>query len=86
MRVHGSFRTDSTIAAHAAVRHGLGLGHGPFWQIRELLERGALEIVLEDFEAPRMPVQLVFPPSRMLPAKTRLFADLIAERLKHERL
>jgi DNA-binding transcriptional LysR family regulator len=86
VRVSGSFRTDNTTAVLAAAHHGLGLGYGPFWMIRDLFDRGALEIVLEDFEAPRMPVQAVFPPSGMPPAKTRLFADLLAERLKHERL
>jgi len=86
VRVSGYFRTDNTAAAHAAVCHGLGIGFGPFWQIRDLFDRGALEIVLEDFEAPRFPIHAVFPPSGMPPAKTRLFADLLADRLKRERL
>lgn len=86
VRVKGAFRTDNTASVHAAVREGLGIGYGPFWQIRELLDHGALEIVLAEFETPRFPIHAVFPPSRMAPAKTRLFADILAERLKHERL
>ncbi|HEX9330067.1 MAG TPA: substrate binding domain-containing protein, partial [Reyranella sp.] len=86
VRVKGAFRTDNTASIHAAVCQGLGIGYGPFWQIRELLDGGALEIVLAEFETPRFPIQAVFPPSGMAPAKTRLFADLLAERLKHERL
>ena len=86
VRVSGCFRTDNTAAIHVAVCHGLGIGYGPFWQIRDLFDRGALEIVLEDFEPPRIPIHVVFPPSGMPPAKTHLFADLLAERLKHERL
>jgi DNA-binding transcriptional LysR family regulator len=86
VRVSGCFRTDNTAAGLAAACHGLGLGYGPFWQVRDLLDQGALEIVLAEFEAPRIPVQAVFPPSGMPPAKTRLFADLLAERLKRERL
>jgi DNA-binding transcriptional LysR family regulator len=84
--VTGCFRTDNAAALHAAACHGLGIGYGPFWQIRELFDRGALEIVLENFEAPRIPIQAVFPPSGLPPAKTRLFTDLLVERLKHERL
>jgi DNA-binding transcriptional LysR family regulator len=86
VRVEGCFRTDNTAAVHAAARHGLGIGYGPFWQIRDLFDSGALEIVLEDFETPRVPIHAVFPPSGMPPAKTRLFADLLADRLKGERL
>jgi len=86
VRVGGCFRTDNTAAMHAAACHGLGLGYGPFWQIRELLDRSAVELVLEDFEAPRIPIHAVFPPSGMPPAKTRLFAELLAQRLKRERL
>ncbi|MGD9883476.1 MAG: LysR family transcriptional regulator [Reyranella sp.] len=86
VRVAGRFRTDNTAAARSAVCEGLGLGYGPFWQVRDLVDTGALEIVLENFETPRFPIQAVFPPSGMPPAKTRLFADLLAERLKHERL
>lgn len=86
VRVTGPFRTDNSAAVHAAVCHGLGLGYGPFWQIRDLLQQGALEIVLDTFEAPRAPIYLVFPPSGMPPAKTRLFASLLADRLKREHL
>lgn len=86
VEVKGRFRTDNTAAVHAAVLQGLGIGYGPLWQIRELLDTGALEVVLEEFEPPRMPVHAVLPPSGMAPAKTRLFVDMLAERLKHERL
>jgi DNA-binding transcriptional LysR family regulator len=86
VRVKGTFRTDNTASVHAAVCQGLGIGYGPFWQIRELVDQGALEIVLAAFETPRFPIHAVFPPSGMAPAKTRLFADLLAERLKGERL
>jgi DNA-binding transcriptional LysR family regulator len=86
VRVGGCFRTDNTTAAQAAVCHGLGIGYGPFWQIRDLVDLGALEIVLEDFEAPRFPIHAVVPPSGMPPAKTRLFVDMLAEKLKRERL
>lgn len=86
LQVNGRFRADNTTVAHAAACHGIGIGYGPFWQIRELVDHGALEIVLAEFEAPRMPVHAVFPPSATPPAKTRLFVDLLAERLKRERL
>jgi DNA-binding transcriptional LysR family regulator len=84
--VRGCFKTDNTVAAREAAHHGLGLGYGPFWQIRELVDQGALEVVLGDFEPPPIPIHVVFPPSGMPPAKTRLFVDLLAEKLKDEQL
>jgi DNA-binding transcriptional LysR family regulator len=86
VQVGGGFRTNNTTTAQAAVCHGLGIGYGPFWQVRGFIDRGMLEIVLEEFEAPRIPIQAVTPPSAMAPAKTRLFIDMLADRLKHERL
>ena len=84
--VSGAFRTDNVAAAHAAARGGLGIGYGPLWHIIDHIDRGALDIVLEKFEPPQMPVHAVFPPSAMAPAKTRLFTDMLAEKLTHERL
>jgi DNA-binding transcriptional LysR family regulator len=86
VRVSGCFSTDNASAAQAAACCDLGIGYGPYWQIRHHLDRGALKVIMEEFEGPRMPVHAVFPPSGMPPAKTRLFADLLAERLKRERL
>jgi DNA-binding transcriptional LysR family regulator len=84
--VSGAFRTDNTAASHAAACRGLGIGYGPFWQIIDLVDRAALQIVLDKFEAPKMPIYAVFPPSAMAPAKTRLFTEMLAERLARERL
>lgn len=86
VRVHGRFRSDNAAATHAAVAAGLGIGLAPLWQIRGLLDEGAVEIVLERFEDAEMPVQAVWPSSRLTPTKTRMFVDALAAHLKHERL
>lgn len=86
VRVSGRFRTDSTAAGHAVVARGLGIGFAPLWQIRDLVEAGRVEVVLQAFEGPGLPIHAVLPPSRILPAKSRLFVDLLAERLKGETL
>jgi hypothetical protein len=49
VRVHGRLHTDSTAAAHAAVARGLEIGRAPLWQIRSLVDAGAVEVILEDF-------------------------------------
>ena len=86
VRVNGRFRTDSLAAATAAVQRGLGLGLAPFWQIRDLLDQGLVEVLLEKYEAARFPVHAVFPPTRMPIAKTRAFVDVLADRLERARL
>jgi DNA-binding transcriptional LysR family regulator len=58
----------------------------PLWQIRGLVDHGAVEVILDEFEAAKIPIHAVWPPSKMPLAKTRLFADFLAARLKRERL
>jgi len=74
--------TDSTAASHAAVAGGLGIGRTPLWQIRDLVDQGAVELVLEDFEPAKLPVYAVWPASKISAEKTRLFVALLASRLK----
>ena len=56
IRVRGRFRTDGAAATHAAVAGGLELGLAPLWQIRGLVDDGAVEIILEDFETANLPI------------------------------
>jgi DNA-binding transcriptional LysR family regulator len=83
--VRGSFRTDSTPAIHAAVVAGLGIGLTPLWQIRGLIDQGAVELVLEEFEATKLPINVVWPSTKRLSLKARLFIDLLTARLRRER-
>jgi DNA-binding transcriptional LysR family regulator len=86
VKVRGRFRADSTAATNAAVAQGLGLGYSPLWQVCGLVDRGEVEVVLEAFEAPRVPVHAVWRPTRAPLANARLFADALAARLRRERL
>lgn len=85
-RVQGRARSDSTAATIALVASGAGLGLAPLWQIRELVDRGAVELVLEKFEAAKVPIFAVSPPGRLPATKATLFIDLLAARLKQARL
>ncbi|MBS0224388.1 MAG: LysR family transcriptional regulator [Proteobacteria bacterium] len=86
VRVGGRFRTNSTPAIHAATAAGLGLGFTPLWQIRALIDRGEVEVVLEEFEATRIPIHAVWPATRQPAMKVRLFTDLLASRVRRDRL
>lgn len=86
VQVNGRLRTDSAAATHAAVVRGLGIGYTPLWQIRSLVDQGLVEIILEEFEPAKVPIYAVWPPTKIPLAKTRLFVDLLAARLKRENL
>lgn len=78
--VDGRFSSDNAAACNAAVAAGLGIGIASLWQVRELIDQGRLQTVLDDWQLPGQPVHIVWPPGRQLPARTRAFIDFIAAR------
>ena len=70
-----------TNSADAAVGHavrGGGLAMLLSYQAAEALTAGRLEIVLEEFEPAPLPIQIVYPTTRLLSAKVRAFVELCA--------
>ncbi len=49
------------------------------YQAAEAIKAGRLNIVLAKFEAPPLPIHIVYPTSRLLSAKVRSFIDLVVE-------
>jgi DNA-binding transcriptional LysR family regulator len=86
VRVNGRFRADDTATTYAAVAQGLGIGFTPLWQIRDLVDRGDVELVLVPFEPPTVPIHAVWHGSKLTPAKTRLFIEFLTEQLECDRL
>lgn len=77
--------TGSDAAIAAAVR-GAGIVYLPAYQAKEEVEQGALEPVLQAWSGDALPVHLLHRESRFGSAKVRSFIDLLAERLRAERL
>jgi DNA-binding transcriptional LysR family regulator len=86
IRVGGRFRSDSTAATNAAVACGVGIGFAPLWLVRSLVDRGEVEIILENFEMARIPIHAVWLPTKVPLAKAQIFTDALIARLKRERL
>jgi DNA-binding transcriptional LysR family regulator len=86
VRVSGRFHSNSAAAIRAAASEGVGLAQLPLWQIRELVEEGALAVVLQEFETEGMPIQLVWPPTKAPLERMRRFTDFLANGLKAELL
>ncbi|MDM0078145.1 LysR family transcriptional regulator [Variovorax sp. J2P1-59] len=75
--VSGRFRASDSAAVVQAVVEGLGIGFTPLWQIRDLLERSKLELVLTTYEVAPVPIHAVWAEYRHVPAKTRQFIDFL---------
>jgi DNA-binding transcriptional LysR family regulator len=86
VKVGGRFRTSGAMAANAAAVQGLGIANAPLWQVRALADSGKIELLLTRFEPPPVAIHAVWPATRVLPARTQLFIDFLASRLKKERL
>lgn len=86
IRVQRRFRTNSAAAMHAAVAAGAGIGRAPLWQIRPLVDAGAVEVVLQDFEVSKLPIYVVWSSTTMQPARNKLFTDFLSARMKGARL
>jgi DNA-binding transcriptional LysR family regulator len=86
VKVQGRFRSNSAAAIRAAASEGIGIAQLPLWQIRDLVDEGALAIVLPDFEPEGMSIQLVWPPTRAPLERMRRFVDFLASALKTDLL
>ena len=73
------FAVNSADAAIQYAEAGGGLTRVLAYQAADALKRGRLRIVLPQFELPALPINIVYPTSRLLSAKVRTFIDLVVE-------
>ncbi|MBI3525256.1 MAG: LysR family transcriptional regulator [Betaproteobacteria bacterium] len=61
-----------------------GLGFGTFisYQVAPYLAQNQLKVVLEKFETPPRPINIVYPHARLLPARTKVFIEWIRQELR----
>jgi DNA-binding transcriptional LysR family regulator len=65
-----------------AARDGLGILAQPTYIIQEDLENGRLVRVLDDWDLPRLTMNIAYPSRSFLPARTRLFIDFLVEQFR----
>jgi DNA-binding transcriptional LysR family regulator len=63
-----------------AALHGLGIALLPMFIAGSALASGALVPVLRDYQAPGIALHAIYPPTRHLSSKVRLFIDFLVER------
>lgn len=87
--VNGALNGNDGQIIRAAALDDLGILAQPAYIIHEDLEAGRLVRVLDDWDLPRLTMNLAFPTKLFLPAKTRLFIDFLVDdfrRHDYERL
>jgi len=79
--VSGNLSFNHLWPAVQACAEGVGFGMFFSYQVEPLVAEGRLRIVLEAFELPPRPIQIVYPHDRLLPARTRAFIDFARQEL-----
>ncbi|MDR7307319.1 LysR family transcriptional regulator [Rhodoferax saidenbachensis] len=77
--VSGRLRVNSPEAARQSVNAGLGIALGPEWLFEEGLKNGNLQLLLTEYGAPPVPIQIIYVANRLLPKRAIVFMDFIAE-------
>jgi DNA-binding transcriptional LysR family regulator len=87
--VNGALNANDGQLIRATALDGLGILAQPTYIIHEDLTAGRLVRVLDDWDLPRLTMNIAYPTKAFLPAKTRLFIDFLIEdfrRHEYERL
>ncbi|WP_224371968.1 LysR family transcriptional regulator [Hyalangium versicolor] len=75
---------NATEVAIAAAVAGRGLTSVLSYQVASEVRRGQLQLVLEDYELPAIPIHIVHAEGRRANARVRAFVDFAVERLRAE--
>lgn len=82
VQVPGMVSVRQADAYHACCKRGLGLIQVPRYHIERELAEGSLVEVLAEFRPPPMPVSVLYPASRQLAPRVRVFIDWVVERMQ----
>jgi DNA-binding transcriptional LysR family regulator len=82
--VRGNLSINQSSAAARACLAGLGVGTFFAYQVMPHVKSGELRVVLAEFEVPPVPIHVVYPEAKLVPARTRVFIDFIKRHLAAE--
>jgi DNA-binding transcriptional LysR family regulator len=77
MAIQPRLYTDNLIALRNAALLGVGAAVGSTWALREELESGRLVQLAPEWQAPALPIHLIYPQARFYPARLRRFIDIM---------
>lgn len=79
--INGRYKVTSSLAVRDALLAGFGLSLLPHLYVRDDIEQGRLQTVLDDWSAVETTVFAVYPSRRYVSAKVRAFLDFVVEEL-----
>jgi DNA-binding transcriptional LysR family regulator len=82
LAVSGNLEFNQIAPAVAACAAGAGFGSFLSYQVAPFLKSKQLRTVLEDFEPPPRPINIVYPHARLLPMRTRVFIEWMKKELR----
>lgn len=80
--LEGNWRSNNASALITACVQGLGISRLPELYVREYLRRGELVSILNAYQSDPLPVWLVYPNTRFVSTKVRMFIDFFAEKIE----
>jgi LysR family transcriptional regulator, regulator for bpeEF and oprC len=84
IKPRGRFRTHDAEQIRAAVLAGLGIAQTPGWLFTRDVACGRVIRILRDYEPDEIAISAVYPGSRRLPSKARVFAQFVANCLAED--
>lgn len=79
--ISGNFTVNSVSAIRNLVLEGHGIHLGPSWMFSEYLRSGQVVPLLSEYQLVAYPVHALYISKAFVPAKIRLFIDLMADKL-----
>lgn len=78
--IKSQYESNSAAIIHQMVLASLGVAICPAWLLNDDIDAGRLVRLLPEFSLPIQNIQLLYPNSVALPAKTRAFIDFLVEK------
>jgi len=78
VEVPARLRSNALDVVVSAALGSTGIARAPSWQVQDHVDAGRLKLVLQDYERPALPLQMIFPDPRHFSRKVQSFADFLA--------
>jgi len=79
IEVPARLRSNALDVVVSAALGGSGIARAPSWQVQDHVSAGRLQLMLQDFERPSLPLQMIFSDPRHFSRKVQSFADFLAQ-------